>query len=174
MKIAALLVALAIAFSGCANDDSEEPITVGDDGEISSPTDDLGPDSTRGSAVVSGIRAGGAGAGLGGAAATIVVSEGGTLLFAEIQWSDPIADLDLALSSPAEDHTATPVMYDYTAQGGSPGFPDSPHSLVIENPLAGEWLGSAFTNGAGHEVEYDVAITVFYGETSVPDGYSGL
>ncbi len=173
MKRFALLLALAVLLPGCASESSPEDPTEGTP-DSPAPTEDLLPESTRGSAVVTGAGVEGASGGFGGAAATITAREGATLLYAEIQWADPVFDIDLALSSPAEDHSANPVMYDHTVSGGSPGSPDSPHSITIQAPAAGEWLGSAFANGVGVEVAYDVALTVFYGETTVPDGYTGF
>ena len=97
-----------------------------------------------------------------------------TLLLAEIQWEDPVQDIDLALASPSAGMTGTAQNFDHQAEGGSPGAPDSPHRLAVEAPEPGDWQATAFANGAGTMVEYHLAITLFHGETAVPDGYSAL
>jgi hypothetical protein len=97
-----------------------------------------------------------------------------TLLLAEIQWEDPVQDLDLALASPSAATTGGVQTFDHVAEGGSPGAPDSPHRLAVEAPETGDWQATAFGDGASAMVPFTLAITLFHGETSVPDGYSAL
>lgn len=111
---------------------------------------------------------------VGGAPFTFPVAANVTLLLAEIQWEDPVQDLDLALASPSAGTTGTAQNFDHRAEGGAPGAPDSPHQLAVEAPETGDWQATAFGNGGGAMVEYRLAITLFHGETAVPDGYTGL
>lgn len=97
-----------------------------------------------------------------------------TLLLAEIQWEDPVQDIDLALASPSAGTVGGAQNFDHQAKGGSPGMPDSPHRLLVEAPEPGDWQATAFADGAGAMVTYHLAITLFHGETAVPDGYSAL
>jgi hypothetical protein len=114
------------------------------------------------------------GGSLGGESTAFEVTSNVTLLYAEIAWDDPVQDIDLALASPDAGMTGTAQNFDYVAQGGSPGAPDSPHSLTIASPTAGDWQASAFADGAAAMVDYRVAITLFHGETAVPAGYTAL
>jgi hypothetical protein len=97
-----------------------------------------------------------------------------TLVYAEMAWEDPVQDLDLGLASPDAGMTGTAQNFDHVAKGGMPGAPDSPHSLTIVGPAPGEWLATAFANGAASMVDYRIAVTLFHGETTVPDGYTAL
>jgi hypothetical protein len=111
---------------------------------------------------------------VGGDSYPFTVDPSVTLLLAEIQWEDPAQDLDLALASPSAGMTGTAQNFDHRAEGGSPGMPDSPHHLLVEAPEPGDWQATAFGNGAGAMVDYHLAVTLFHGETAVPDGYSAL
>jgi hypothetical protein len=116
----------------------------------------------------------GMGGSLGGAAVPFNVTSNVTLLYVEIAWEDPVQDIDLALASPDAGMTGTAQNFDYVQSGGMPGAPDSPHSITIPSPAAGDWLASAFADGAAAMVDYRVAITLFHGEDAVPAGYSAL
>jgi hypothetical protein len=94
---------------------------------------------------------------IGSEATPFAVAPNVTLLYAEIVWDDEVQDIDLALASPSAGMTGTAQNYDH---------------LVAPEP--GEWQASAFGNGVAGMVEFRIAITMFHGETTVPDGYSGL
>jgi hypothetical protein len=111
---------------------------------------------------------------IGSEATPFAVAPNVTLLYAEIVWDDEVQDIDLALASPSAGMTGTAQNYDHIVRQGSPGMPDSPHSLALVAPEPGEWQASAFGNGVAGMVEFRIAITMFHGETTVPDGYSGL
>jgi hypothetical protein len=111
---------------------------------------------------------------VGSAAVPFSVGSNVTLVFAEIQWEDEVQDIDLALASPSAGMTGEAQNFDYVAQSGSPGMPDSPHSLTVVAPEAGEWQASAFANGVASMVEYRIVVTLFHGEVAVPAGYSAL
>lgn len=120
------------------------------------------------------IAASGPALAVGGASIPFTVTSNVTLLFAEIAWDDPVQDIDLALASPEAGMTGTAQNFDYVATGGMPGAPDSPHSLTIPSPTAGDWQASAFANGAAAMVDYRIVVTLFHGEATVPAGYSAL
>ncbi len=103
---------------------------------------------------------------------TATVGDGATVLFVEWRWDDPVQDLDGALSSPSAGETQGVENIDYTASGGSPGNPDSPHTLTISAPEIGDWSVSMIANGGSAQVEYEFAATVFYGD--VPTGYTAF
>lgn len=172
----ALLLALAVAFSGCASDskDEQDPGT-GDGGSVVNNTT-VGPKVFTGTGTVVASagtsQTGGGGFSQGGL--EFAVEVGATLLFAEIEWDDPVQDLDMGLASPESGSAAGERNWDHTASGGMPGAPDSPHSLTIPSPLAGDWFGGALANGASGNLPYRIVVTVFHGETSVPEGYSAL
>jgi hypothetical protein len=113
-------------------------------------------------------------AAVGSEALRFAVGSNVTLVYAEIEWEDEAQDIDLALASPSAGMTGNAQNFDHIAEGGSPGSPDSPHSLTVVAPEAGEWQASAFANGAAAAVEYRVVVTMFHGEASVPAGYSAL
>lgn len=111
---------------------------------------------------------------VGGESIPFTVGDNVTVLFAEIAWDDEVQDIDLALASPSAGMTGTAQNFDFIAQGGSPGAPDSPHSLTIVAPEPGAWQASAFANGAAGAIEYRIVVSLFHGEAQVPDGYSAL
>lgn len=171
MRIAlAVCLVVLLALAGCSDgsDGGPSPSTgpVDDDRPIAaSPQVVKGTGSITASAPV---------VSLGSSGVPFTVDSNVTLLFAEIVWTDPVQDIDLALASPDAGVTGAAQNYDFIASGGSPGLPDSPHSLTIPNPVQGSWLASAFANGAAVMVEFDIAVTLFYGESSVPSGYTAL
>jgi hypothetical protein len=158
-----LAVAVLLAFAGC--------IGSPDDGAA---RDDTVPDSPS---VVEGtgmIVASGPVLAVGGDSMPFNVTGNVTVLYAEIVWEDEVQDIDLALASPSAGMTGTAQNFDHVAQAGSPGMPDSPHSLTVIAPEPGAWLASAFANGAATMVEYRIVVTLFHGEVAVPDGYTAL
>lgn len=113
---------------------------------------------------------------VGGTTSDFKVDEGATLVFAELKWDSPVIDLNVALRSPAAGQTGTANNFDHTGSGGNPGMPNSPETLTISGAdvLAGDWQGTAFANGAAAEQDYQLAVTVFYGATEVPAGYTAF
>lgn len=159
---AAAALAAALALAGCVSGPSAEP--------ASAPAAEP-PTVLRGEGMVT---ASGPMVAVGSQGFPFRVESNVTLLLAEIQWEDPVQDLDLALASPSAGMTGTAQNFDHVAEGGSPGAPDSPHGLTVEAPETGDWQASAFANGAGAAVSYRLAITLFHGEATVPGGYSAL
>lgn len=160
-----LAFALISAFAGCLDGGRGGDSQGGDDRLLEQPT------------VVEGtgmITASGPVVAVGSESVLFSVASNVTLVFAEITWEDPAQDIDLALASPSAGMTGTAQNFDYIEQSGSPGMPDSPHSLTIVAPEAGEWQASAFGNGAAGMIEYRIVVTMFHGETEVPAGYSAL
>lgn len=140
-------------------------------GSDNGPVEPAGPTVIRGTGM---ITASGPVLAVGSESLPFSIGPNVTVLFAEIAWDDEVQDLDLALASPQAGMTGAAQNFDFVAQGGSPGDPDSPHSLTIAAPEAGEWQASAFANGAAGAIEYRLAISLFHGEAAVPDGYSAL
>lgn len=159
-----LAFALALAFAGCLD------AGAGSDGaqdraRMEPPT------------VVAGtgmITASGPVLAVGGESMTFMAGSNVTLVYAEIAWDDEVQDIDLALASPSAGMTGNAQNFDHVASGGSPAAPDSPHSLTVVAPEAGEWQASAFANGVAGMVEYRIVVTLFHGEVAVPPGYSAL
>ena len=122
------------------------------------------------------ITASGPVVGVGGADPSFAVGDGATLIYAQIQWDDATQDIDLALGSPTAQTTsqAGETQFDHRAEGGAPGSPDSPHSLTVASPEPGDWFPGALASGAAAQVDYHIAITVYYAETEVPEGYTAL
>ena len=164
MKWNAALLAAAVvaAVAGCLEQDGEGA----DEGVGSVP-----PTVIRG---VGMITASGPVLAVGGESMVFQVGSNATVLHAEIVWEDPVQDIDLALASPSAGMTGTAQNFDHVAQAGSPGEPDSPHSLTVVAPQEGEWQASAFANGAAGMVEYRIVVSLFHGEAAVPDGYTAL
>ncbi|MHB1262776.1 MAG: hypothetical protein ACYC2H_13800 [Thermoplasmatota archaeon] len=158
----ALAFASLLALGGCLDSGG------GSEDEASAPID---PTVVRGAGM---ITASGPVLAVGGESVPFSVASNVTLLFAEIAWDDEVQDIDLALASPSAGMTGAAQNFDFVAQGGSPGDPDSPHSLTIVAPEAGEWQASAFANGVAGALEYRIVVSLFHGETAVPAGYSGL
>lgn len=163
MKSILALSALALlAFSGC--------LDGGDGGD----RDQIVPDPPQ---VVQGmgmITASGPVLAFGSPALEFTVASNVTLVYAEIVWEDAVQDINLALASPSAGMTGTAQNFDHIAEAGSPGEPDSPHSLTVVSPAPGLWQASAFANGAAAMVEYRIAVSLFHGETVLPAGYSAL
>jgi len=161
-RMTGLALALFLAMGGCLDSGS------GSDDEPSVP---VGPTIVRGSGM---ITASGPVLAVGGETIPFSVGSNVTVLFAEIAWDDEVQDIDLALASPSAGMTGTAQNFDFVAQGGPPGDPDSPHSLTLVAPEAGEWQASAFANGVAGAVEYRIVVSLFHGEAAVPIGYSAL
>lgn len=158
----ALAAAALLAFSGCL------------DGGGGDGRDVLVPDPPQ---VVEGmgmITASGPALAFGSTALEFTVAANVTLAYAEIVWEDPVQDINMALASPSAGMTGTAQNFDHVAESGSPGEPDSPHSLTVVAPEPGLWQASAFANGAASMVEYRIVVSLFHGEAAVPAGYSAL
>ncbi len=163
-----LAVAVLVMFSGCL---SADPADNGDGTGTGGPEDTPGNEVAVGSGTVvasAGVIATSQGGG------QITVQPGARLLYVEWVWADPVVDLDGALSSPSAGDTQGVQNIDHTATGGTPGAPDSPHSLAIVAPDVGVWTISMIANGVAANTGYDFAATVFYDTDAVPDGYSAL
>jgi hypothetical protein len=169
MRTAPSFLLLLVALAGCSDGGGpgDGPLLVDDEGNPlpAEPTVIHGTGSITASGPVLAV---------GGASTAFTVPDNATLLYAELEWDDPVQDLDLALASPDAGMTGTAQNFDLRASGGMPGSPDSPHSLTVPMPAAGAWQASAFANGAGAMADYRVAVTLFYVETAVPAGYTAL
>ncbi len=166
-----LAVAALFVLAGCLNAPGSDPIDPNDPDNPDNPGGVPGNAVTTGSGLVvasAGPLAGSQGGG------EVMVDAGARLLFVEWQWDDPVVDLDGALSSPSAGDTQGVANIDHTATGGSPGAPDSPHSLTVQGPEPGSWAVSMIANGGAANTEYRFAATVFYDTDVVPEGYSAL
>lgn len=173
-----LALCLSAALAGCSDDNG------GDGGTPTGapPTDDDNETAQDTTFRLNGTSGVGAGVPMGpslssqGDSLDFTVEENATLIFAELAWDDPVVDLDLALRSPNAVDQGNIQTYDHTAQGGGPGQPDSPHSLTLTGAdvVPGDWRGTTFASGASAGVPFRMAVSVFYGETEVPEGFSAL
>jgi hypothetical protein len=162
MKSTLVLTALALlAFAGCLDSEDSDRERI-----VPEP-----PQVMQGMGM---ITASGPVLAFGSPALEFTVASNVTLLYAEIVWEDAVQDINLALASPSAGMTGTAQNFDHVVEAGSPGEPDSPHSLTIANPEPGLWYASAFANGAATMVEYRIVVSLFHGETVVPAGYSAL
>lgn len=115
-----------------------------------------------------------------GSTESFMVNASATLVHAEFRWDDDQFDLNGALDDADTEDTGGQDTFEHTDDGGSFGSPNSPHNITVapgdveDDAWAGEWRLTAFANGAAIGLEYEWAVTVFYGETTVPDGYSAL
>ena len=173
MRFALLVAATLIMGAGCLDDNTPTDTTT--PGEPVMMENATMPQVSRGVGNTGvGAGAGGTAANLAGTGGAFTVSENATILLAEIKWADPVQDIDLSLDTPDGPDASGNDFFDYTATGGSPGAPDSPHSLMISAPETGEWRLTGFGNGPAAQVDYSWVVTIFYGETAVPDGYTAL
>ena len=159
-----LAFAVAAAFAGCLD------AGPGAEGSESEPAWQP-PTIVKGTGV---LTASGPVLAVGGEGLPFTVGSNVTLVHAEIVWEDEVQDIDLALASPSAGMTGNAQNFDHIASGGAPGSPDSPHSLTILAPEAGDWQASAFGNGVAGMVEYRLVVTMFHGEAALPPGYSAL
>lgn len=178
-----LLVAALLATAGCLDDDDDasdgDPTNTGTDTSTGGPGNSGAGGNGTGEPIVltgtgmTGVTAGqpGASAGFAGEGADFDVPDGAEVLLAEIRWNDPVQDVNLGLSSPSQEGTS-PRSYDHVADGGSPGTPDSPHSITVGNPEEGTWQLTAFGNGASAAMEYEWAVTIFFDD--MPAGYTAF
>lgn len=161
---------LLLVLSGCA----------GTPASTSSPTS--GPQPATGAAMPQVLRdqgtlTAGVGAGLsltlgaGGVAPSVKANV--TLMLIELRWAGPV-DLDLCIQSPSSENTAGVGECEDLGDGGMPGLPDSPVQVAIPAPEQGAWTISPYADGAAAETEYELAVTLFRGETAVPAGYTAL
>lgn len=98
-----------------------------------------------------------------------------TLVYVELKW-DTQFDLDLCVVSPSSGSTAGQA--DNCIAGGSGGMagsPDSPVHMTLTSPEAGHWKANPISGpGGAVNVNYEIAVTQFHGETTVPAGFSAL
>lgn len=179
MRTLLVLASLAsLALAGCSSEDTEggDPIPTVTDGPVGGGNGTQGPPRvfygngtitfSAGTPVVSFTN--------GGAGFEFEVLDNATLLFAEMAWEGP-SDLDLYLSSPAagEDPAGNRV-YDHTNTEGDVGSPDIPSTITVKKPGDGTWVATPFAKAGTAGTAFDLAITVFYGETEVAAGYTAL
>lgn len=181
MRTWALLAALLLtAAAGCLSDDS--PSGKAGDGTGTGPADDAthGPGAPK---VIDGSGAVTAGAGndlagsftLGAGGADFSVPADATLMFIELSWDSPALSFDLCIHAPADgDIQGTPVCGE-TVDGGGPGTPAGLVTATRAAPEAGDgWQVTVAPDGPSANVEYQLKVTLFFGETAVPDGYTAL
>ena len=174
----ALLAALLLALSGCMSSST-------DDGQSALPSDatDADGDGAADPKVVDGSGTIQAGAGTpvlsfnnGGGSADFAVTGNVTLLHAELAWSSPIVALDLCVHAPSDGANEAGVPICGVVQdGGGPGTPSGLVTYTLAAPEVGEgWSISPYLDGPAAQQDFELKVTLFYGETAVPAGYSAL
>ena len=167
-----------LALPGCLSDGGAD-----DDSGTSDPND---PDPPMGAGpkVIdsSGLITAGAGneftgsVRLGTASPEFSVPENATLLFVELAWDSPAVALDLCVHAPSDgiDAAGYPICGE-NVDGGSAGMPTNLVTYSRVEPEAGSgWIVDTFSDGPAANQEYVIKVTLFFGETAVPEGYSAL
>lgn len=167
-----------LALPGCMSDGGEE-----DGGDV--PTDPSDPNPPAGASpvvhdgsgsVTAGVGNDQAGSfyfGAGGAAFNVPVNA--TLMFIELAWDSPALSFDLCVHAPADgDIQGTPIC-GASVDGGGPGTPTGLVTYTLQAPAPGDgWTATASPDGPSANQAYQLKVTLFFGETSVPAGYSAL
>ena len=176
MRLLAFL-AVGLLLSGCMSSPGGEPAP------IPAETVDADGDGRADPQVLDGSGTIEAGAGTpvvsfntGGAGAEFAVSANVTLLFAELSWSSPIVALDLCVHAPSDgtNEAGVPVC-GVVQDGGGPGTPTGLVTYELASPEPGDgWSLSPYLDGPAAQQDYQLKVTLFYGEASVPAGYSAL
>ena len=112
---------------------------------------------------------------LGGGGADFSVPQNASLMFVELAWDSPALSFDLCIHAPADgDIQGTPVC-GATVDGGGAGTPALLVTYTRAAPETGDgWQVSASPDGPSADQAYTLKVTLFFGETAVPDGYSAL
>lgn len=165
------ILAAMLALSGCLSDNSDNPDVVDDEVPDTTSNETAEFKITKG---VGSITAAAGPLAIGTGGTPFTVQPGATLLYVELRWSDPVQDIDLGVASPSAGTIGGTPNYDNTVTGGAPGAPDSPHSFTLANPEAGDWSMTAFANIVSAQIDFEMAATVFYGASSVPEGHTGF
>ena len=176
MRLLAAAIA-ALLLSGCTSSPGDDPA------QLPSETVDADGDGRADPQVIDGSGTIEAGAGTpvvsfntGGSAAEFTVSDNVTLLFAELAWSSPIVALDLCVHAPSDgvNEAGVPVC-GVVQDGGGPGTPSGLVTYELAAPEAGAgWSLSPYLDGPAAQQDYQLKVTLFYGESSVPAGYTAL
>ncbi len=172
----ALLAGLLLLLPGCVSSDDDGATPIPDDAVDADGDGKADPRVIDGSGTIA------AGAGTpvvstsnGGGSADFAVSANVTLLYAEMTWSSPIVALDLCIHAPSDGQTQGVDNCGAVADGGGPGTPSGHVEYELANPEAGEgWSINPYLDGPAAQQEYQLKVTLFYGETSVPAGYTAL
>ena len=177
-KPLALLAALLAALSGCMSGAGDD-----DQSAIPSDTTDADGDGVADPKVVDGSGTIMAGAGTpvlsfnnGGGSADFAVSANVTLLYAELSWSSPIVALDLCVHAPSDgaNEAGVPICGE-VVDGGGPGTPTGLVTYTLASPEVGDgWTINPYLDGPAAQQDFQLKVTLFYGETEVPAGYTAL
>lgn len=98
---------------------------------------------------------------------------GAKAILVELQWNDPVVDLDLVLSAPdyrglgiSGASISTPEGRVWRAESGSPGTPDLYAAILIDDPevldLEGEWEWTV-DGKTSYATPFTVVVTVVFG-----------
>lgn len=98
-----------------------------------------------------------------------------TLLYVELAWDSPVVALDLCIHAPADGDTQGIPNCGVVQDGGGPGTPAGLVTYTLASPSAGAgWTATVFPDGPAVNQAYQLKVTVFLGETTVPPGYTAL
>lgn len=111
----------------------------------------------------------------GGVGAEFTVTGNVTLVYVEMAWESPAIALDLCIHAPSDGDQAGVPTCGVVEDGGMPGLPANLVTHTRAAPEAGAgWTASPFIDGAAANQDFQLKVTLFYGETAVPDGYTAL
>ncbi len=94
--------------------------------------------------------------------------------FIEVEWDDGPFALNMHIRSPY----TTGDGWTYRVEGGAVNQPEKPLTLAVNREdldgWSGDWEVTMAASDIAHDVDYEVAVTVFNWERSLPTGYSAL
>lgn len=176
MRWIPVALASVLAMAGCLSN------SVGKDGASGLPGPDLDGDGKADPVVYDGSGTVMAGAGTpvgsftnGAGGVEFSVSQNVTLLYFELSWDSPIIALDLCIHAPSDGTTQGIPICGEVADGGGTGTPTGFVAVTRIAPEAGGgWTASVYPDGPAANLPYQLKVTAFLGETSVPDGYTAI
>jgi hypothetical protein len=165
-----------LALPGCLSDGGD------DDGAGTPDPDDPDPPLGAEPKVFDGSGTIQAGAGTpvisfvnGATGAEFTVPANATLLFVELAWSSAAVALDLCIHAPSDGDTQGVPNCGVVEDGGSPGMPAGLVTHTRAAPEAGSgWGANPYVDGPAADQDFELKVTLFFGETSVPEDYSAL
>jgi hypothetical protein len=96
-----------------------------------------------------------------------------SLVYIEMAWDSPTMDLDLCVTRPSTPPFATFGGCEDPDQNLA--SVDNPMHVAYPRPQSGAWsVHPTSGTGAAANVPYRIAVSVFYGPTEVPAGYTAL
>lgn len=172
-----ILAGLLLLLPGCVSSSDDDPTPIPSDATDADGDGQADPKVVDGSGTIQ------AGAGTpvvstssGGGSADFSVSANVTLLYAELEWSSPVVALDLCVHAPSDgaNEAGVPICGE-VVDGGGPGTPAGRIAYVRAAPESGDgWTINPYLDGPAAQQDYVLKVTLFYGESEVPAGYSAL